>query len=91
GIRTVARIKELISELKLVVKNQLVIITSVPPTLNPHVAEEITKLGINNVVTIPFDEEIYEYDLELKPLLDLPDTSKAVMKVSDLMDNILNK
>jgi len=41
--------------------------------------------------TIPLDEDVYQYDLEQKPLLDLPDTSKAVTAVSSLLANILNK
>ena len=89
GIRTVARIRTLVSELKLVVKKQMVIINSVPTKLDPIVAEELAKLGIEPTATIPRDEEVYEYDLKLKSLLDLPDTSKAVRAVSDLMANLL--
>ncbi len=89
GVRTVARIRDLVSELKLVVKRQLVIINSVPTELDPFVIEELDRLGIDLTATIPLDEEIYEYDLKLKPLLDLPDTSKAVRAVNDLMTNLL--
>jgi len=89
GVRTVARIRDLVSELKLVVKRQSVIINFVPSKLDPLVTKELEKLGINPAATIPLDEEVYEYDLKLKPLLDLPDTSKAVRAVSDLMAKIL--
>jgi len=89
GIRTVARIRDLVSNLKLVVKRQLVIINFVPTKLDPTVAEELSRLGINSTVTVPLDEEVYKYDLKLKPLLDLPDTSKAVRAVNDLMTNLL--
>jgi len=85
GIRTVARIRDLVSELKLVVKRQLVIINFVPTKLDHLVAEELDRLGIAPIATIPLDEEVYEYDLKLKSLLDLPDTSKAARAVSDLM------
>lgn len=91
GVRTVARIRDLVSELKLVVKRQSVIINFVPPTLNPFVTEELTRLGIDSIATVPLDEEVYEYDLKSKPLLDLPDTSKAVRAVSDLMAKLLNR
>ncbi len=90
GVRTVARIRDLVSELKLVVKKQLVIINFVPTRLDPFIIEELDRLGIDPVITIPQDKEIYEYDLKLKPLLDLPDTSKAVKAVNDLMANLLN-
>ncbi|GAG77458.1 unnamed protein product, partial [marine sediment metagenome] len=89
-VRTVARIRGLVAELKLLVKRQSVIINFVPARLDPLVAEELKKWGIDPAATIPLDEEVYEYDLKLKPLLDLPDTSKAVRAVSDLMAKLLS-
>jgi len=89
GVRTVDRISDLVSELKLVVKRQSVIINFVPGTLDPLVNEELDKLGIEALTTIPMDEEVREYDLKLKPLLDLPDTSKAAIAISDLMARLL--
>ena len=91
GIRTVARIRDLVSDLKLVVKRQMVIVNFVPTKLDPLVTEELDRLGIDPVATIPLDEEVYEYDLKLKSLLDIPDTSKAVRAVNDLMAKLLNK
>jgi len=90
GVRTVARIKGLVSELKLVVKRQWVLVNFAPTKLDPLVTDELTRLGIDQVTTIPLDNEVYEYDLKLKPLLDLPDASKAVVAVSDLMSKLLN-
>ncbi len=89
GVRTIARIKELVSELKLSVKRQSVIINVAPAKLDPLVVKELDKLGLNPMATIPLDEEIHEYDLKLKPLLDLPDTSKVVKAVDSLMAKLL--
>jgi len=91
GVRTVARIRDLISELKLVVKRQLPIINFAPSKLDHLVTAELDRLGIDPIATIPLDEEVYEYDLKLKSLLDLPDTSKAVKAINDLMANLLNR
>ena len=91
GVRTIGRIKELVSNLKLVAKKQLAIINMVPSALDPLVKEELDRLGIELAAVIPEDEEVYRYDLEMKPLLDLPDTSKAVKAVDRLMDEILDK
>jgi CO dehydrogenase maturation factor len=91
GVRAVARIRDLVSELKLVVKRQSVVINFVPDKLNPLISEELSRLGINPVVTIPLDEEVSEYDLKLKPLLDLPDTSKAVKAINNLLVKLVNK
>jgi CO dehydrogenase maturation factor len=90
GVRTVAQIMELISELKLVVKRQWVLINFSPDKLDPIITNELARLGIDHVTTIPLDNEVYEYDLKLKPLLDLPDTSKAVVAVGDLMAKLLD-
>jgi CO dehydrogenase maturation factor len=89
GIRTVARIRNLVSELKLSVKRQSVIINFVPDRLDPLVVDELNRWEISPVATIPFDKEVYQYDLKLKPLLDLPDTAKAVRAVKALMDKLL--
>jgi len=88
GVRTIARIKELVSELKLAVKKQLAIINAVPDGLDPSVTHELNKLGIKAITTIPYDDNVYKYDLNLKPLLDLPDSSKAVKAIDDLMTKI---
>jgi CO dehydrogenase maturation factor len=92
GVRAVARIRELVSELKLNVKRQSVIMNFVPDgKLDPLVAEELARLGIKPTAMLPVDEQILEYDLKLKPLLELPDTSQAVKAVDDLMSRLLEK
>jgi len=88
GVRTIARLRELVTELKLVVKRQSVIINFVPDKIDPLVSEELNRLGIEPTATIPLDETIGEYDLKLKPLLDLPD-SKATRAVDNLMTELL--
>ena len=90
GVRTVSRIRDLVSELKLVVNRQAVVINSVPTALDPLIAEELVRLGIDPIAIIPWDDELHEYDIKLKPLLDLPDTSKAVGTVNELMSKLLN-
>lgn len=89
GVRTIARLKKLVDELKLVVKRQSVIINFVPDKIDPFLGEELDRLGIKPTAFIPLDEEIYQHDLKSKPLLDLPDSSKAVIAVSSLMDRFL--
>ncbi len=90
GVRTVARIKELVAELKLVVNRQVVIINFAPDKLAPPVSDELDRLGIESPTLVPEDEAICQYDLEAKPLLDLPDTSKAVRVINSLMVELLN-
>ena len=91
GIRTVARIRDLISELKLVVKRQSVIINFAPKVIDAHITRELEELGLKPIATIPLDEELHQYDLEQKSLLELPDTSKAVQAIGNLMTKVLDQ
>ena len=90
GVRTIARIRDLVSELKLVVNRQAAIISFVPGKIAPSISAELARLEIEPTAFIPEDEQIEQYDLELKPLLDLPDSSKAVTVVNSLMTELLN-
>jgi CO dehydrogenase maturation factor len=88
GVRTIARLRELIAELKLAVKRESVIINMVPDEIDPLVKEELDKLGIEPAAIIPLDETVREYDLKLKPLTSLPE-GKATRAVDALMSQLL--
>ena len=86
GVRAVSQIQQLIADLKLAVRRQWVIINAVPSTaIDPLVKEEMDRLGIRPAVTVPWDKELYRYDLSLKPLLEMPDSSEAVKAIDSLM------
>jgi CO dehydrogenase maturation factor len=89
GVRAVARIRELVAELKLIVKRETIIINLVPDGIDPLLRQEMDRLGLTPSTTIPLDEELKRYDLEQKPLFDLPDTSQAVLAVNNLMGSLL--
>jgi CO dehydrogenase maturation factor len=91
GLRAVARVRDLVAELKLVVGRQSVIITMVPGRVDPLLEEEMARLDIKPTAIIPVDEEMRRFDLEQKPLFDLPDTSTAAAAVNRLMDELLSK
>lgn len=91
GIRTIARIKDLVSELKLNVKNQFLVVNMVPGSLAPAVNDELKALRLTPAALVPEDELLYGYDLKQKPLLDMPDDSPAVAVVNELMDNIVKQ
>ena len=91
GLRAVARIRDLIKELKLVVKRESIIVNLVPGEVDPLLRGEMERLGITPAAIIPADEEVRKYDLEQKPLFQLPDTSKAVTAVSELMNRLLSR
>jgi CO dehydrogenase maturation factor len=92
GLRAVARVRELVAELKLGVKRETIIINQVPGgTIDPLLTQEMDRLGIEATAVIPVDEEMQRYDLEQKPLFDLPDTTKAVTAVNNLMAELLQQ
>ena len=77
GVRTIARIKELVAELRLRVKHESIIINMVPGQLDPLIVSELERLGLKPDALIPLDEQIYQSDLNLKSILDLPDDSSC--------------
>jgi CO dehydrogenase maturation factor len=92
GLRAVARVRELVAELKLGVKRETIIINQVPGgTIDPLLTQEMDRLGIEATAVIPVDKEMQRYDLEQKPLFDLPDTTKAVTAVNNLMAELLQQ
>ncbi len=91
GVRALSRIRELVKELKLRVKKERVIINRVPETLDPFLAQELHNLSLEPDTLIPVDEALSRYDLEQKALLDLPDTSLAVLAIQGLLDEMLQR
>ena len=88
GVRAIARILDLVVELKLRIKRKIVVINMVPDKLDPLVANELNKLGLQADAIIPRDEALFRYDLEQKPLMEMPDNSPAVQAVNRLMATI---
>ena len=89
GVRTLARIRDLVTELKLVVKRQAVVINMVPGELALGVSQELAQLDIEPAALIPEDEQIYRADLEMKSLLELNDNSGAVKAVDLLITDLI--
>ncbi len=89
GARAVVRVRELIRELKISVGRESVVVNKVPGEINPLLREEMERMGLTPTAIIPVDEALLRYDLEQKPLLDLPDTSEPVAAVNTLLDHLL--
>jgi CO dehydrogenase maturation factor len=88
GIRTAARIHELVDELKLEVKQVSFILTRVPDVLDELLPEELQTLGLSPVTFIPRCTEIERFDLEQRSLLNLSDISPAAVAIATLLQNI---
>ncbi len=89
GVRTLARLRELVREVKLVVKRESVIINMAPGgKLDPLIEAEMAKLGLKASAVLPVDQTIRDYDLQFKPLMQLPDTAPSVKVINKLMDQL---
>jgi CO dehydrogenase maturation factor len=89
GVRTIARIRELVAELKLRVKHESIVINMAPLQLDPQIVSELGRLGLEPDFVVPQDELVYQADLQIQSLLTLPDNSAAVQAVNNLMNCIL--
>ena len=90
GIRTVGKIRELIDELKLSVKEKHLVVDRAPQELDPDFSREIQAQGLNLLATVPVDPFISDYEMKGKPLLSLPDDSPAVQVVSEMMGKMIH-
>jgi len=89
GIWAAARIRDLVKELDLKVEETYLIINRVPKEgLSPILKEEIDKLNLNLLGTVPLDEQILEMDLKKRPILELPGDSCAFRAISGLIEKL---
>ncbi len=92
GLRAVARVRDLVQELKLRVKRETLIINMAPGgKIDPLLTQEMERLVLADATIVPADDELKRADLEQTALYDLPDTSPAVAAVNDLMDRLLSR
>jgi len=85
GLRTVQRILDIIVELQLDIKKTYLVVNRSLNGLTDAFHEAITGMRVQFLGAIPSDKRLIQFDLEGKPLIQLPDNSLAVQKVSDMM------
>ncbi len=88
GLRAVGRINGMLSDLKLEVRNKGLVVNRAPETLSPKFLEEVEKIGVPILCTIPDDENLLEFDMEQRSLLELPEDSTAVLAVEKMMEKV---
>lgn len=90
GIKSAARIRDLIVELKLDIAAVRLALMRVRNPLEPALTRQIAASGLELVATIPEDELIHEYELQARPLIELPDQSPAVGAVEAVLGGLLH-
>ncbi|MCK5350549.1 MAG: protein AcsF, partial [Desulfobacula sp.] len=89
GLRAVKRIKEMLSDLKLDVKDIGLVVNRAPEKLNQKFLEEVEEIGVPIICTIPEDNTLLDFDMERKSFMDLPDDSLSVLEIDELMQKII--
>ena len=89
GIQAVARIRDMIDELKLNPGEIYLIVNRAPNgELSDGVKEEIEKHNLPLLGVLPHDDLVYEYDCDGKPTAYVPDTTPVKAKLFELMKEI---
>jgi CO dehydrogenase maturation factor len=89
GLRAVGRINGLLDDLKLDVRQKGLIVNRAPDKLSQAFLDEVEQIGVPLLCTIPQDDNLLEFDMERRSMLELPDDSPAVMAVDDLMEKVM--
>jgi len=87
GIRSAGRVKQIVDGLHTKVLNTYLVVTKAIASID-DLTDEIKATGLELVGVIPYDEMIADYDLKSKPLFNLPEESKAVHAVRDIIQKV---
>jgi CO dehydrogenase maturation factor len=90
GIMTAGRIGELVKELNLNVKRSVLIVNRVQDHDSDDTLQKvIEQQGVEFAGFVPADEMIFEYDLNGRPLIQLPPDSKALTSYFAVLDKLI--
>jgi len=84
GVRSAGRVYELVKSLKATVKDVYLVITKTTGSLE-SLSQEIEATGLPLIGTVPFDVMVADYDLNGRPLVELPADSAAVNGVFEIL------
>jgi CO dehydrogenase maturation factor len=91
GVMTAGRIGELVTELNLNVKRPVLIVNRVQDgtSEDPALLQAIEQQGVEFAGFVPADELIFEYDLNGRPLIQLPPDSRALSSFYSILDKLI--
>jgi CO dehydrogenase maturation factor len=88
GITTAKRIAELVKELDTKVGRMYAIANRVPESLNERVRRDLQNDGLECLGVVPEDELVREFEAEGKPIYSLPETSRMLKSVTEMVDKL---
>ncbi|GAB4305991.1 MAG: AAA family ATPase [Methanobacteriaceae archaeon] len=90
GILTAKRIGDLAEELDITFQKLYLILNRVNEKNEEEVKKKVNEINVELIGTIYEDEDVARYDIEGKPLIDLPDDSNTVMAISKIIEKIMD-
>jgi len=90
GILTAQRIGDLAEELDITFKKLYLILNRVNENNEEEIKKKVNEINVELIGTIYEDEDVACYDIEGKPLIDLPDDSNTVMAISKIIEKIMD-
>ena len=88
GLRASVRIRDLADEMKLVIGKTVLIVNDAPEKISSQFMDEVEKTGLSVLGFVPEDATVPAYDIEKKPLVDLPESAPAVAAVNAIADKL---
>lgn len=88
GVATAKRIAELVNELETKVGHIYAIANRVPEFLDERIRRDLEKAGLECLTVVPEDGLVGEFDVEGKPVCNLPESSKAFRSVAEIVDRL---
>lgn len=84
GVKSAGRIYDIVRKLSLEVSNVYLIISRNQEKGAEKLQSAIDETGLRLLGTVPYDHMLYNYDLQGRPLMELPSESEAVKAVESL-------
>ena len=89
GLQAAIRINQLAKDLNVGVGKSYLIINQIKEKPSDIVLDMIQKANLELAGTIPEDDAIYEFDLNGKPTVDIPNNNKAIQAAFQIFDRII--
>jgi len=89
GLQAAIRINDLAKDLNIGVSKSYLIINQTKEAPSDTVLNIIKENGLELAGTIPEDPTVYEYDLNGRPTIELPEDNIAVMAAYEIFDKII--
>ena len=91
SVRSAGRVHSLTKGLKTPIKNVFFVITRGQQNDIAPLSAEIDKTGLTIAGVVPSDQMITEYELEGRPLYELPDDAPSVTAVAEILNKTIGK